>query len=260
MNMKEKYKFDLYEVYEKGKKYQVIVMPRMKNMYVFDGHPQDRGRLFVDGDKVAYKYLKLAYSILIKDSSKLIYFPCKHDEEYGDYYEEHTKDYVIYRWELQFRRSVWYRIKDRLDGKHYKGKYILVYEQDKQLDWLKKQEEKEGSLCTLYRKSERYLKYWENNGNVAFEQFPRDILYLYFRSVLQGLRKIRMGKCCAEEWLMSGCLFSDSDISYFREDLKEEGRIKWEVEKDRGYEIFRAYSSKSHSIDTLNTLAKTFNS
>ncbi|NLL80430.1 MAG: hypothetical protein GX234_11745 [Clostridiales bacterium] len=38
----------------------------------------------------AYKYLKIAYSLLMKDSSKIIYFPCKHEEDYGDYYQEHT--------------------------------------------------------------------------------------------------------------------------------------------------------------------------
>lgn len=236
MQKKEKYKFDLYEVFEKGRTYQVIVMSRMKNMYVFDGHPEDSGRLFVDGDKVAYKYLKLAYSLLMKDPSKIIYFPCKHEEDYGDYYQEHTKDYVMYRWELQFRRSLWYRIKDKLDKKHYKGKYVLIYERDKQMDWIEKQKEE---AWLLYKKDKRYLRYWDDSGDVIFQQFSKDILYLYFESVLKGLRKIKMGQCCAEEWLMPGCLFSDNDMAYFRGILKEEGKKRWEEEKDRGYELFR---------------------
>lgn len=55
---------------------------------------------------------------------------------------------------------------------------------------------------------------------------------------MEGLRKIKMGQCCAEEWLILVCLFSDNDMAYFRGTLKEEGKKRWEEEKG-GYELFR---------------------
>lgn len=238
MRKREKYKFDLYEIYEKGRTYQVIVMPRMKYMFVFDGHPEGEKRLFVDGDKVAYKYLKLAYSILIKDPSKLIYFPCRWSENYGDYYHKNTSDYVLYRYELQFRRSRWYRIKDRLDRAHYKGKYVLDYERDKQLDWLKKQEATTDKSCRFHNRAWENQRYWDDHGT-AFEQFTKEALYIYYESAQRGLSEITMGRVFSEMWLMPGCLYSDADIQYLYEELRVEAARQVKAEMNRGYELFR---------------------
>ena len=78
--------------------------------------------IFVDGCKEAFESIAYACATLANDKDKIIYFPCKQDG-IGRYYKSHHL--VMCRAELHSKRSLWFRIKDKLDKKHYVGKYVL---------------------------------------------------------------------------------------------------------------------------------------
>lgn len=130
-----KVKLDEYEVYDKKRKYEVIVFQREPYMWAFDawgGEPM----YMVDGDVRAMNALAVAYAVLADFPSKIIYFPVKSDG-IGKCYKENY-NLVLVRANLQFRRSYWYGIKPRLDKKHWKGKFVFQYDSQKLCDFYHK--------------------------------------------------------------------------------------------------------------------------
>ncbi len=136
--MKEKIKLEQYAVYEKGRVYEVLVFPFLENMYVHyctKGDFDEEGGQ-IDASRAAYAQICYAMAILADDPGKLLYFPCK-QPGYGGYYP-FTYHMVLCRPELQFRRSLWMRIRGKLDKKHWQGKYILRYDKEKLCDYFEK--------------------------------------------------------------------------------------------------------------------------
>ena len=134
--MKEIIKLDKYAVYEKGRVYEVLVFPFIKNMYVYDrtGGDHDRDGCQIDASREAFTYISYAMAILADDSGKLLYFPCR-QPRYGGYYYPFTYHMVLCRPKLQFRRSLWTRIRSRQNKKHWRGKYVLRYDREKLYDY-----------------------------------------------------------------------------------------------------------------------------
>lgn len=134
-SMKQKIKLDKYAVYEKGRLYEVIVFPFIRYMYAYSrtGGDHDRDGCQIDAGRDAYTYLCYALAILAEDPGKLLYFPCKQTGYDG--YFSHNYNVIFCRPDLQFRRSLWTRIKKKLDKKHWQGKYILQYDREKFYDY-----------------------------------------------------------------------------------------------------------------------------
>lgn len=140
----KKYKLDRYVVYNKKRKYEIIVFPKEPFMWAYEDSPYESGLYMVDGDKNAFKALSLAMALLANDFGKIIYFPLD-GKGLGSYYTDGYK-LVLCRPELQFGQSEWYDMKSRLDQKHYEGKYVLSYDKQKlndffeatQQDWKQK--------------------------------------------------------------------------------------------------------------------------
>lgn len=67
--MKEKIKLDKYAVYEKGRMYEILVFPFIKNMYVYDrtGGDYDRDGCQIDASREAFTYISYAMAILADD-------------------------------------------------------------------------------------------------------------------------------------------------------------------------------------------------
>lgn len=167
----DKIKLDIYEIHYKKRKYQIIVFPKQEHMYVADGHPAEDGILFIDGDKDAYRQLKYAYAVLIQDPSKLIYFLCKHKDSFEPFYNRESSDLVMYSSSFQFRRSSWFSLKDKINKKNYKGKYLLKYDKGKLLDWAnRKGSNSDGYLSDEWnRKIGGRYRYWaEDSSDVVF--------------------------------------------------------------------------------------------
>jgi len=128
----EKVKFDKYIVFEKGREYEIIMFPFIKYMWVFDGYPAEEG-LYISGSEYAYRMLRYAFEILSDDPGKLLYFPCRQHGVEGMF--ETNFHLLMYRPELQFRRSLWTKLKKKIDKKHWAGKYILHYDGQKADDY-----------------------------------------------------------------------------------------------------------------------------
>ena len=235
----EKVKLDIYEMHYKKRNYQVIVFPKQEHMYVFDGHPGESGILFIDGDKNAYKWLKYAYDVLIQDPSKLIYFPCKHNDDFKPYYWIITNDLVMYSSCFHFRRSYWFKIKNKLDKRHYKGKYLLKYDKKKLLDWVNDNCDSDGCLSDEWlRKIRAKYRYWdEDSSDVVFCQNPVEESYYAHKSICEGMEAYRQH---AEhgEWLEPGYLYSDTIIEQIDRETEDarkqaEGNLSEKVEEFR---------------------------
>lgn len=236
----EKVKLDIYEICYKKRKYQVIVFPKQEHMYVADGHPGEDGILFIDGDKDAYRQLKYAYAVLIQDPSKLLYFPCKHHDSFSLLYRMEMSDLVMYSSAFPFRRSYWFKIKDKLNKRHYKGKYLLKYEKEKLLDWIRKKgSNARGNLSrdwlrTIWKK----YHYWaEDSSDVAFCQIPIEESYYAHKSICEGMEAYRQH---AEhgDWLEPGYLYPDTIIEEIDRDTgnarkQAEGNLSEKVEEFR---------------------------
>ena len=116
-------KLDRYAIYEKGREYEVLVFPFIKYMWVFDGGPAEDG-LYISGSEYSYAMLRYVFALLASDPGKLVFFPCRQPGVEGMF--EPNYHLVLYRPELQFRRSLWVKIKKKIDRKNWKGKRRMI--------------------------------------------------------------------------------------------------------------------------------------
>lgn len=130
-----KFKIDRYQIYNKGKIFDVLAFSRMENAWEF--YDAADNQYMIDGDPEFYALLQHALAALIVDPYKIIYLPIKQRGEtrYGG---KMTCDAVLLRPELQFRRSEWYDLKPELNMKHWRGRYTIRHNRKKIDDcWMK---------------------------------------------------------------------------------------------------------------------------
>lgn len=132
--MKYKIKFDQFLIKEKGKEYRIILFPFIENMIVMEANHDS---LYIDGSEKVFEYILYIYVILANNKDVIIYVPCKQQNFMSDQYE-YSRNLIIYRRELQFRRSLWFKIKKKLNKNTKINKYILSYDQKKLLDYYEK--------------------------------------------------------------------------------------------------------------------------
>ena len=131
----KRFKVEEYAVFEKGRKYSVLVFPQVKHMWAYDDYPEEN-RYMIDGPVQAFSLLKYATAILLEASDKIIYFPCRQDG-IGCYYNENY-DLVLCSPKVQLRRSSWIDIRRKLSDKTKVGKYTLQYDRKKIDDYCEK--------------------------------------------------------------------------------------------------------------------------
>lgn len=130
-----RYKVDEYRVWEKGKEYSVLKFPFIEHMWAYDCSPEEYCYM-IDGPAEVFSALKYAFAILCEASDKIIYFPCK-QAGIGKYYSENFH-LVICTPKVQLRRSLWVRIRRKMNRSTWKGKYVLRYSRKKLEDYCKK--------------------------------------------------------------------------------------------------------------------------
>lgn len=131
----KKIKIEQYRIYEKGRVYEVLKFPFIRHMWAFDDFPEE-DMLMVDGCKEVFLWMKYAFAILANYPEKILYFPCK-QEGIGRYYKD-NHHVVLCRPELQLRRSLWFRLKKKLDKRHSVEKFSFVYDRKKLDDFYEK--------------------------------------------------------------------------------------------------------------------------
>lgn len=223
----KKIKIDKYTVYEKGRTYEILKFPFIKHMWAFDDFPEEN-MLMVDGCKEAFMWMKYAFAILAEDSEKIIYFPCKQDG-IGCYYPE-VYHLVLCRPELQFQRSLWFRIKSRLDKKHYSGKYAFSYDRKKLDDYYESGLGKRYPVEWLEHKDRVSLPFYLLNSKNRIETILGDTMFL----VMPGINWLDDHYITAKDmeqykagegnyiWSAIGWIVSDGNIRMMYKEAEEE--------------------------------------
>lgn len=176
--MSKKIKIDKYSVYGKKRRYDILVFPEDKYMWAYDPHPGEPFYM-IDGDPKAIRNLAIAMAILATDPSKIIYFPIKKDISREHFWD--STHLVLMRPELQFRRSEWFRLKGKLDKRHWTGKYAFSYNPQKLNDYYKKI--KSSWNYPDWEKRDYSLSKDEIRGDVMFMVLPRNACYFYHFSL-----------------------------------------------------------------------------
>lgn len=210
-----KVKIDQYKVYSKKRRreQEILVFRKEKYMWAFDDYPE-MDMMMVDGDKNAFKALKLAYAILTQEPNKIIYFPVRDIEGIGEYYGD-TWNLVLMRPELQFRRSEWFEIKKKLDKRHLSEKYILNYNRHR-LDNLWKRQEKEFEQYGGDKRSQQ-IYHEEVLGDTLFMVVPRECCCRNHYCLAETLDNYKNGRGNSDLCYPIGWLISDRGISEMKE-------------------------------------------
>ncbi len=228
----KKIKIDRYFVREKGRTYEVLKFPFIKYMWVMDDWDSEGTHFSIDGSKEVYIQMKYAFAILANFPDKIIYFPCR-QWRIGNCYSENYH-LVLCRPELQFKRSLWVRIRRKLDRKHLSGKFVLQYDRRKLDDYIRK------GLWRHYTRlispdsgylnipTEMYHEMWsehfeEMRGDTVFKVLGRTECYVCHYETAYSLERY----CSGTDKYMStwiGWLVSDGNIydTYRRAEMEKD--------------------------------------
>lgn len=165
-----------------------------------------------------------ATAILAEDPSKIIYFPSKKKDIYGKLNFEFNL--VMLRPELQFRRSEWYRLKARLDKKHWAGKYVLNYNQQKLLDQDRKM--KNSWLYPKWEKRRWKTYVQEELGDSVFWVCAREMNYDLHSELVKNMKKFE-DEDFELSWNYIGSSIGDKYLPKFL----EERQINEDSRRDR---------------------------
>lgn len=229
-------KVEQYTVYAKGRNYEILKFPYIQYMWAFDDHPEE-DMLMVDGCKEVFMWLKYAFAILANDDSKILYFPCKQHPG-GEYYRENYH-LVLCRPELQFRRSLWFRLKGKLDKKHYSGNYILRYDRKKLDDYYESGFGNKYTFEEHFKDGSKYLPFYlfqnkkrveEIVGDTIFMVLPRIECVCNHYQTARDLDRYASGRF-KMIWSAIGWIIPDEEIREMNREIqkgKKEQKKKWE--------------------------------
>ena len=176
-----KIKIDKYVAPGKKRSYEILMFPNYQNMYTYDAHPREE-MYEVDGDEEAVRALAAGAAILAGDPSKILYFPCKK----RGFWMNDDYSLVMARTELQFRRSEWYRLKPKLDKRHWRGKYVFNYQPGKLVDYYVRLEN--DWRWKGWEKKERKKYVSELLGDTVFWILPRNLCYEYHAYLAENVK------------------------------------------------------------------------
>lgn len=213
-----KIKIDKCVVFGKKRPYEILVFPDCEYMYVYDARPRE-DCYEVQGNRDAIRNIMIAAAVLAEDPSKIIYFPCKKKDIYGKLNFEFNL--VMLRPELQFRRSEWYRLKARLDKKHWVGKYVLNYNQQKLIDRDKKM--KSNWLYPEWEKRSWEIRVEEELGDTVFWVYTKEMYYDFHGYLAEDMKAFE-DEDFEFRWNYIGSSIGDKYLPKFLEERKEDQR------------------------------------
>lgn len=204
-----KLKVDQYQVWGKERTYDILVFSNVKNAWAYDDYPEESGPR-VDGDRELFRLLKFALALLISDPSKLIYFPIKHEGRHAIY--QITYHLVLLRPELQFRRSEWFDLKEKLNKRYWVGRHVIQYNEQKLVDYYEKKAK--GKFWLEWEQEKYYAE--EILGDTVFMVLPKETCYRYHHmiansGIVTGERRDGVGE--PSDYVGIGWVLSDRAIS-----------------------------------------------
>ncbi len=160
------FKVDRYRISSKKMKQKVdILVFNPENIWIFDDHPAEES-IDIDGDKEALTMLLHAYYILLNDPNVIIYFPktAKYNSCLAG---------VLFRPELQFKKSNWFDIKSKIDKNHK----ISDYAYDYNYNTVEKLWKEYNKKSYNYKVNDSHLCREEILGNTVFYTISRYSLF-----------------------------------------------------------------------------------
>ena len=209
-----KLKVDHYRGRGKKRTYDILMFPDVKNAWTYDDYPEESGPR-VDGDRELFRLLKVALALLTSDTSKILYFPIKHEGYHAIY--QTTYHLVLLRPELQFRRSEWFELKGKLNKRHWVGKHVIRYNEQKLLDYYEKK--LKGRLWLEQEQEKYYVE--EILGDAVFMVLLKENCYRYHQMIANSdivTGEQRDGLNEPSNYVGIGWVLSDKVISEMRKD------------------------------------------
>lgn len=168
----KKYKVDLYKIRNKGRTLKILVFPKLtEEAWAYDDYPEE-SQLMLDGSISFMRQVQVALAALIEDPSVIAYFPIK-NKNCTRFGRHMTFDAVLLRPELQFKLSEWYDIKDKLDRRHWVGKYKIRHHERQLVDLWKKEYQHQYWKVAWDRKNEKLI------GDTVFLVLPKSVCLEY---------------------------------------------------------------------------------
>lgn len=177
----KKYKVDQYKIRNKGKVLKILVFPKITTeAWAYDDYPED-DQLMMDGDPEFMRQVQTALAALIDDPSIIVYFPIK-NKNCTRFGRHMTYDAVLLRPELQFKISDFYDVKDKLDRKHWVGKYKIRHNEAKLVDLWNKEYQGRYWRVEWDKKCEKLL------GDTVFLVLPQSVCLEYHYDISQAMK------------------------------------------------------------------------
>lgn len=176
----KKYKVDQYKVRNKGRVLKILVFPQITTeAWAYDDHPED-DRLMLDGSPQFMRQVQRALVALIEDPTIIAYFPIK-NKNCPRFGRHMTYDAVLLRPELQFKVSDFYDVKDKLDRKHWVGKYKIRHNEAKLVELWNKEYQGRYWRVEWDKKCEKLL------GDTVFLVLPKSVCLEYHYDISQAM-------------------------------------------------------------------------
>lgn len=220
-----KIKFDQYIVRGKHRDFQVIVFPRKKYMWAY--YEGFDGAYEIDGDPEAYRLMKYAMAILAVDPNKIIYLPIR-NQALGTFCWDNCYDAVLYRPELQLRRSEWVHLRRQLNCSHRVENYVLRYEPQKLYD----------EWNTVEGSSQKY-NYWKREkqevktmqDDTIFMALLKETCLLYHSRIVEvmkdGVPEYPSNPAGELGWILSPRILKETEEKYMEHKRKSSACISF---------------------------------
>lgn len=176
----EKIKYDKYEIYEKGRLYTVVV-PKVKvPMWIFECDDCYGYEYSIDGTTKTYKSLMHDMALLANFPNLLVYYPVKNLKELPEITNKY--DTVLYRKEVQLKRAVWFKIRRKVDKKHWVGTFSFGYDKNAMNKYAKQKTEPKR----FYYQGWNLAKEWII-GDMVFREFSRECCFTVHLDISDSL-------------------------------------------------------------------------
>lgn len=207
-----KCKYEQYQVTYKQHTYKIVVFPVLQDMWFYDAHPAEE-TYDVNGSTESMKEFAKCFAIAIADPQAIVFLPFKKGGK-NNYNMVLSRHSVI-----NFKPSVWYKIKPLMVRKNKVQNYILHYNAGKLQDFIRKGI---GEKLSKNPKKEANLFVQKMLGDTVFCQYSLYTLYKLHDGILRAISEIEnnekgLTSCWGLGWVLSKSVI---------EKIKDEGEKK----------------------------------
>ncbi len=208
----EKIYYDQYQLSYRGIGYNVVVFPKIKDIWFEDMHPQE-DTYDVNGSSTALSIYAHALALAIQEPNVIIYLPLKRNDK--------TYNQVLTRHELvYFKPSQWYKIKPLLKNSEKVSQYEFDYDKDELIRYYKE-------YIAPYENEiswNKYNKLFEQKvlGDTVFCRYSLDEIYCMHSRIVDSVKKIVNDPSIPTDCWGGGFVYSEKIVS-------EINNLEWRI-------------------------------